>query len=552
MSLRGRVEASGLLDVMQLLGRRTGVLAVRTEHRAVDVMIREGAAVQARLTGPGSGSRGSAGVPFLGATGLLDRLARRGDMRARWVDELLHRQRSWPTGAGVGQLAVEAGATDEEAVRAALRRQLRERLIELFFVRSGDWSFTGTDVPRRPLEPEGVRLEPLILAGLDAATDWGRIQAAQPDPGAVLRPNRTLPEPPDPFAEAPGEPDVGPEARALYAALEEAPKTYARLLTETALDGFAVRRAAWLLLSRGLARADHPTEPARPPPPPLASLADVEWTELAAQMSRLEPRRGDRGRTTKDILAPTPTFPPWCFGPVRYEAHHRAPCFALPLPPATDLRPGPTVVDAVLSSLRRTAGPRVLRPLDLETGPGGALRVEAPGGEPLARWAARTDPELTERAEVCLQVAEAVEQVHRAGAVHGRLGPGSFLYVPERGAVLADLPETLLLPFAPGWRPRGRVAEAPEVAAGGAPDVRADVYALGYVFHLVLFGQPPTDDEVGILGDFPGVLEMIVRRCLSLEPDRRYGQVARLRAALEVAAEALVDDAGAAGAEAER
>jgi eukaryotic-like serine/threonine-protein kinase len=92
---------------------------------------------------------------------------------------------------------------------------------------------------------------------------------------------------------------------------------------------------------------------------------------------------------------------------------------------------------------------------------------------------------------------------------------------------------------------------APEQVAGETVDVRADLYAVGAVLFEMLSGQKPyTGSPVEVMGKklreeptrlrsvttrVPKPLELVVMRCLSRDPQDRYGSAVELRFALEKA-----------------
>ena len=96
--------------------------------------------------------------------------------------------------------------------------------------------------------------------------------------------------------------------------------------------------------------------------------------------------------------------------------------------------------------------------------------------------------------------AEKLTRVHRAGLLHGDIKPANIIVAPEASdATLVDL--GLAEPF----RDRGSIARgltpkyaAPELLAGGALTVRAEIHALGVT--------------LGDIIDAPGVEEALVAR----------------------------------------
>ncbi len=111
-----------------------------------------------------------------------------------------------------------------------------------------------------------------------------------------------------------------------------------------------------------------------------------------------------------------------------------------------------------------------------------------------------------------LEAVRAVRDAAQAGVVHGDLRAGRLLYA--QGHVLIE-------GYGVPWKPANPEAAAPEVAAGGAPSLPADIYAVAAA--LLLLGGANLSNEVGAL----------LRGALAKDPRERptatalYGQVRR-------------------------
>lgn len=164
---------------------------------------------------------------------------------------------------------------------------------------------------------------------------------------------------------------------------------------------------------------------------------------------------------------------------------------------------------------------------------------------------------LSEKVQVMEQVAEAVHAAHRQGLIHRDLKPANIMVErTPRGL------QPMILDFglARGLEASGHTVAglvlgtahymAPEMARGEHETVscRTDVYSLGAILHKLFTGVTIFPGVVGVeairlacdaevpslLRHVPGLpkdLDTLVRKCLALKPEHRYGS------ALEVAEE---------------
>jgi hypothetical protein len=76
---------------------------------------------------------------------------------------------------------------------------------------------------------------------------------------------------------------------------------------------------------------------------------------------------------------------------------------------------------------------------------------------------------------------------------------------------------------------------APEVRAGGRPDVRSDIWSLGALLYAMLTGRTPADDQIApsqVHPDAGSELDAIVARCMAADAAERYQDTRALTDAL--------------------
>ncbi len=171
------------------------------------------------------------------------------------------------------------------------------------------------------------------------------------------------------------------------------------------------------------------------------------------------------------------------------------------------------------------------------------VTVERPPGATLREVLERDRPLAVSRAvRVAIQIAEALEQAHGLGLVHGGLRPDNVVLsgADETVALMHFGFDRLLGSIGRGRRhPPGaddRVYQAPEQASGKAT-VRSDVYALGALLHEMLTGGPPPLPS-RLRGrprplreqrrDIPESLDALVTRALHPSPRRRPATISAM------------------------
>lgn len=158
---------------------------------------------------------------------------------------------------------------------------------------------------------------------------------------------------------------------------------------------------------------------------------------------------------------------------------------------------------------------------------------------------------------ILLAACEALMAVHARGILHRDLKPANLLCSGDGAVKLADFGLAIALdqpPHAPAWRcPAGTPHfMSPEQCMGEPCDARADVYAVGATYFMLLTGATPYArvDRMRLLFDqclapppdprqrrpgVPALCTDIVRRAMAKQPRQRFEDAAALRRALQLA-----------------
>jgi serine/threonine-protein kinase len=181
----------------------------------------------------------------------------------------------------------------------------------------------------------------------------------------------------------------------------------------------------------------------------------------------------------------------------------------------------------------------------LRIGESGARRyiaTEYIEGETLRARLARGPLPYGEAARIARRVAGALEAAHAAGIVHRDIKPENIMIRRDGYVKVVDFGVAKLMRpsegggAVPGTREGAVLGTldymAPEQAAGGQVDARADVFSLGVVFHEMLTGRLPRELTAGE-PRIPRAWARVLATSLASDPSHRYQSAARLRGDLE-------------------
>lgn len=156
--------------------------------------------------------------------------------------------------------------------------------------------------------------------------------------------------------------------------------------------------------------------------------------------------------------------------------------------------------------------------------------MELVDGQPVTDFCRRMKCSVKQRLLLFASICEAVHYAHGKGVLHGDLKPSNILVMQDAaGAAQPKLIDFGILRASRAHAADGAVASpfgtsgyvSPEQSqAGGAPDARSDVYALGVVLRELLEGDPALRGEAG----------WIVRKAAGEAPGDRYDSAMALAA----------------------
>ena len=226
----------------------------------------------------------------------------------------------------------------------------------------------------------------------------------------------------------------------------------------------------------------------------------------------------------------------------------------------TDMAANPEILRRFKQELllaRQITHKNVIRIFDLGQSEGiRFLTMEFIEGEDLQSVLRRKQKlEPTEAANIMSQVCRALEAAHAEGVIHRDLKPQNIMmdksgraYVMDfgiaRSMLTSGMTQTGALIGTPDYM-------SPEQAKGQSLDARSDLFSLGIIFYELLSGQTPfnadttmgklwkrTNEPARPLGELdktiPPALSDIVRKCLEIDPQKRFASASELLQQIEI------------------
>lgn len=133
-----------------------------------------------------------------------------------------------------------------------------------------------------------------------------------------------------------------------------------------------------------------------------------------------------------------------------------------------------------------------------------SIVMELVPGVTLRRWVQGETPDETRALDIIRQVAEAMQEAHASGLIHGDLKPSNLIVEPT-GRVrildfgLASKGDPQATTSLSQSDPQGTIAYmAPERFTGGVPNAQSDIYALGVILYEMLNGRRPFETLSGL------------------------------------------------------
>jgi len=189
------------------------------------------------------------------------------------------------------------------------------------------------------------------------------------------------------------------------------------------------------------------------------------------------------------------------------------------------------------------------------------IAMELVEGESLRDTVARGPLPAPRLAELARQIAEGLDEAHRAGVLHRDIKPGNVMVDPRGRAKILDFGLAVLAGrerpteesekdfvsrSVSRWSTGGTVPYmAPEQLRGGTTDARGDVFSFGVLLYECASGRPPFtgDNPVDVMHSIlhrdpvplrsaapalPAGWSVLVDRCMAKEPAQRFGSMSEV------------------------
>jgi serine/threonine-protein kinase len=203
-----------------------------------------------------------------------------------------------------------------------------------------------------------------------------------------------------------------------------------------------------------------------------------------------------------------------------------------------------------------------------ESGSDRFLTMELIQGRTLRQLVSAGPLSVARAVAISIDVCAGLAAVHRAGIIHRDLKPDNVMIASDGRAVITDfgIARAIAAPSTTGVILGTPDYIAPEQVIGGATvDARADLYSFGVMLFEIVTGSTPFSGDGAMplimarlsgpppdprsrRPELPSSLAAAVQRCMAIDPEDRFADVAALRAALE-AVRAGLDSSVAAAAE---